>query len=210
MSRHPSTPLRATARLLPCRKRQVHRAGVLGIIAVLTGTPALSDGSFVQLDVGRVNQGLVASVATGNLGFSLAASNYEDGRSLVLSATYGFDIGGLGTLKLGPALGIRQDDGTPTETEIGARLSLERYVSTDFGGVFGLAEIGSIDESWFLLGQVVLRDGLGIEISRGGSDTYTETTIAVQHQLGDGPLRLRLGYRAEDKEVFVGLSYSTF
>lgn len=200
----------AVARPIPPRCRASLWAGGLSIIMPLSAAPAAADATFLQLDAGRVNQGLVASVATGNLGFSLGVSRYVDGRSAVLAATYGFDLGDVGMLKIGPALLVRQDDAAPTESQIGARLSLERYVATEFGGIFGLAEIGSIDDSWFLLGNVTLHGGLGIELSRGGSDTYTETTIALQQQLGNGPVRLRLGYRVEEQEVFIGVSYSTF
>lgn len=206
---HQIDPTAVACPILP-RLRAGRCAGVLGLVAVLSATPAVADGTFLQFDAGPVNQGLVGSVATGNLGFGLAVSNYEDGRSAVLSATYGFDLGQIGTLKVGPAFGIRKDDGSPTETDIGARLSLERYIATGFGGIFGLAEVSTIDDAWFVLGQVSWNSGFGIELSSGASDTYSETTIALSQRLGDGPLRLRLGYRTEDREVFFGISYSTF
>lgn len=185
-------------------------AVALGLgLGVSTG-PAGADGLFLQSDLGPENQAFVASRTVGALSYSLNLSGYEDGRSAIMGLGYAVELAPVGTLKFGPAVLFRQDDGSPSETLFGARLSLERYQPTSFGGVYGLAEIGSIDRSWFVLAQATLRNGVGFEVSRGGSETYTETTIAVQRQIGDGPVRLRLGYRAEDREFFLGVSFSTF
>jgi hypothetical protein len=171
---------------------------------------ARADGVFVQSDIGIQDQTFVATTASGPLNYSLNFSNYGEGRLAVLGVSYAFDLDGLGTLKVGPTLGFEQEDGTGDETELGVRLTLERFAPTSFGSVFGLVDVGSIDRSWFLLGQVNLQRGLGFEISRGGSDTYHETTFAIQHQPQDGPMRLRLGYRFENREIFVGLNFNTF
>lgn len=171
---------------------------------------AKADGVFVQSDIGIQDQTFVATTASGPLNFSFNLSAYEDGQLAVLGVSHAFDLESFGTLKVGPTLGFKQEDGAADQTELGVRLALERFAPTSFGSVFGLVDVGSIDRSWFLLGQVNLHEGLGFEISRGGSDTYTETTFAIQHQPEDGPLRLRLGYRFENREIFVGLSFNTF
>lgn len=146
----------------------------------------------------------------GPWGFSLNLSGYEDGRSADLGATYGIDLGGVATLKIGPALSFERNFVAGDEVQIGGRLSLERYAPTRFGSIYGLADISSINNSWFMLGQLTLDRGLGFALSRGGSDSYTETTAAIQQQLGGGPVRLRLGYRFEDDEIFLGISVNTF
>lgn len=187
----------------------------IGVIVCLATATCLSsaanaDGVFVQADIGAEDQTFVATTASGPLNFSLNMSAYEDGSLSVLGIGYAFDLGTLGTLKIGPTLGYQTEDGAADETELGVRLTLERFATTSFGSVFALADVGSIDRSWFLLGQVTLQQGLGFELSRGGSDTYTETTLAIQQQLNGGPVRLRLGYRFEDEEIFVGVSFNTF
>ncbi|MDG3039787.1 hypothetical protein [Roseicyclus marinus] len=203
------TAKRGATLCAPRPGRSVSAAALVAALALST-LPARADGYFIQTDLGPENQSLVATFAQGRLNYGLNVSAYDDGRAATISTTYALDLGGLATLKIGPALRFEQKEVGAEDLDLGLRLSLERYQPTDFGAVYGLAEIGSIDETWFLLGQMVLRDGFSFELSRGGSDSYTETTFAVQQQLGDGPVRLRLGYRAEDTEFFVGLSVNTF
>ena len=45
---------------------------------------------------------------------------------------------------------------------------------------------------------------------KGGSETYYETTLAVQKRLSGGPVSLRLGYKLSSDEVFAGFSINTF
>ena len=49
-----------------------------------------------------------------------------------------------------------------------------------------------------------------MELSRGGSDSYRETTLAFQKRIADGPLSVRLGYKLTSDEVFAGFSINTF
>jgi hypothetical protein len=51
---------------------------------------------------------------------------------------------------------------------------------------------------------------MGIELSRGGSKTYHETTLALQKSLSGDPVSLRLGYKLSSDKVFAGFSINTF
>lgn len=172
---------------------------------------ASADGYFLQTDVGGRSQSFVASTSRGPLSFGLNLSNYEDGRSGAISATYAFPVEGVATFKLGPTVGFKRDDDGTRDTKAGARLAVDRWTATSFGSAYALAEASTVHRSWFLLGQVTFAPAnIGIELSRGGSDDYHETTLAVQKRLGDGPVSLRLGYKLSSEELFAGFSINTF
>lgn len=184
---------------------------LLGCALTSFTSPALADGEFLQLDLGQETQGLVATVTRGNWSYGGNVTVYDSGKSGAIQATYGLPVGQIATARLGPTIGFDDPDNEPRDYEIGALLSLERYAATGFGGIFGMAQASSINEAWFILGQASFaRSGLAVELSRGGSDSYRETTLAVQKKLGDGPYSLRAGYKLDSDEAFIGISFNTF
>lgn len=179
---------------------------------LLLSSPALADGEFVQLDLSETTSSGTLSIARGPLTFGASAVFYEDGRTYGLSAIYKLPFADdIATLRLGPALGYVEEDGAGDSLELGVKLVAEKYIPTDFGSVFLLADLNTIETSWFVLGQLGLaKPGLALELSHGQSDTYSETSLAIAKRLGDGPTNLRAGYRFDAKEVFLGLSINTF
>lgn len=184
------------------------------LAGALTGLPvaAAADGEFAQLDVSASTTGGVSSIQRGPLTFSGVVTLPDGDPSATLSLTMALPVpSGLGipTLRLGPSVGFSGDG--LSEVEGGARLVVERYTGSSFGGVYLLAEANTVDRAWFLLGQVGLAaPKLTVELSRGSSDTYDETTLAVARRLGDLPFSLRAGYRFEASEGFLGVSFNTF
>lgn len=173
--------------------------------------PVLADGYFFQTDVGDETRSLVATASHRALNFGVNLSGYEGGHSAIVSTTYTFPMGNVAILKFGPSIGVLRENGAWESPELGAKLSLERYVGTSFGSVYGLAEANSIDNAWFLLAQLTLQDpGLSFELSRGGSDSYRETTVAFQKRLSEGPTSLRFGYKLSSDEFFIGFNINTF
>ena len=90
-------------------------------------------------------------------------------------------------------------------------MALDRWNATSFGSTYFLGEASTPHHSWFLLSQITFASsGVGVELSRGGSDNYHETTIALQRKLGEGPVSLRIGYKLSSEELFAGFSINTF
>lgn len=175
------------------------------------GGPAAADGEFLQADIGRRTQSAVATVVRGPFSYGLNFSKYEDGRSGAASVTYALPVNVPATLRLGPSLGFQDDKDEDREVTAGLRLVAERYVPTDFGSAYFLGDFSTVNRSWFLLGQVTYAPtSIGIELSRGGSENYHETTLAVQKRLSKGPVSLRLGYKLTSEEFFAGFSINTF
>ena len=184
-------------------------AATMGIAC--SAQPAAADGYFLQADAGRETRSLVATAATGRLNFGFNLSDYDGGRSTSTSVTYAFPLGDVAVLKIGPSIGVVRENGTWQNPELGGKLTLERYAGTSFGSVFGLAEVNSIDNAWFVLAQLTLQQpGLSFELSRGGSDNYSETTIAAQKKLPNRPMSVRFGYKLSSKEIFIGFNINTF
>ena len=180
-------------------------------IAVAPALPAAADGEFLQVDVGERTQSAVATMVRGQFSYGLNFSKYEDGRSGAASLTYALPINAPATLRLGPSLGFQDDEDEGSDVTAGLRLVAERYVPTDFGSAYFLGDFSTVNRSWFLLGQLTYAPAdIGIELSRGGSETYHETTLAVQKRLSGGPVSLRLGYKLSSDEVFAGFSINTF
>lgn len=181
-------------------------------VALGQALPAAADGEFLQADIGGDTQSAVATVVRGSVSYGLNFSKYEDGRSGAASVTYALPIDAPATLRLGPSLGFQDDDDDEgTEVTVGLRLVAERYVPADFGSAYLLGDFSTVNRSWFLLGQLTYAPGdIGIELSRGGSETYHETTLAVQKRLTGSPVSLRIGYRISSDELFAGFSINTF
>lgn len=183
----------------------------LGAAALaLTPLAALADGTFVQIEQANTTAGAVLAVTRDRLNYGGVVSHWDGGYSVVGSVLYGFDTPFGANFKVGPALGGVYNDGEEDEYEIGVRASLDRWMPTDWGSFYYLAEVSSIDNSWFLLASSGWGDsGFGTEVSTGGSDSYSETTLAVSKHY-DGPVSLRVGYRFEAAEYFIGFSVNTF
>lgn len=185
--------------------------GTLGAAAlVLTAVPALADGTFVQIEQAKSTSGAVLAVNRDRLTYGGVVSHWDGGSSVVASALYGFDTPFGASFKVGPALGGVFKDGEEDDYELGLRASLDRWMPTSWGSFYYLAEVNSIDNSWFLLASTGWGDsGFNTELSTGGSDSYSDTTLAVSKQY-DGPVSLRVGYRFESEEYFIGFSINTF
>ncbi len=183
-----------------------------GCVALLCFPAQLwADGYFLQADAGKQTQGLVATIAQDAWNYGLNVAKYEDGTSVSASIAYAFPLADIAVMKVGPSVGIQREDGAWSDPELGIRFSAERFTPTSFGGIFALAEVNTIDSAWFLLGQVSWRaTGLGLELSRGGSDSYDETTIALSKRLSDRPVSLRFGYKLSSEELFFGININTF
>ncbi|WP_313137949.1 hypothetical protein [Paracoccus jeotgali] len=185
--------------------------GAAAGLASIFAQTAAADGYFLQGDAGSRTQSFIASGSHGSLNYGMNFSNYEDGRSGAVSLTYAFPLADDAVLKVGPSIGVEQKSDEENDLEAGFKLSLERYTATSFGSTYLLTDLSSVHQSWFLLGQVTFAPhNFGIELSRGGSDNYHETTLAFQKRLADSPFSLRIGYKLTSEEVFAGFSVNTF
>lgn len=188
------------------RLRQIALAMVIQSLPMA----AIADGFFGQADFGNEASGGVLSLQRGSLTGNLNATRYEGGKELTASLLYSLPVEGFG-LKLGPTFGWQWSDGEDREAHGGARLVIDRYSAASFGSTYFLADLASLNQSWFVLGQMNLdRPGLGLELSRGGSDSYHETTFALRKDLGDSPWALRAGYKFDSEAAFLGFSINTF
>lgn len=183
---------------------------LIAIVAAWT-TPSFADGYFLQADISNNTKSVVGVWSQGTLSYSTNFTDYESGRTASLALLYRLPVENLPIVKIGPTLGVQKNDNEDSTYTAGARLSVEKYTPTSFGSNYVLVDVSSVENSWFVLGQLTFdQPSLGFELSRGASDTYNETTLAVQKQFGDGPLSIRFGYKASSKEVFAGFSINTF
>lgn len=183
----------------------------LATLLVAGPAPGWADGEFAQLDVSASTTGGVASVQRGPLTFGGVVTIPDGDPSVAFSATQALNlpVSWAPTLRVGPALGLSGQG--LEDVEVGLRLSAERYIGTNWGSAYGLVDLGTIDRSWFILGQVGLAETqLAFELSHGASDEYEETTFAVSRRFQGSPVSLRAGYRFDADEIFVGVSVNTF
>lgn len=179
--------------------------------AIFSSPAALAEGYFFQVDLARDTQSAVAAAGRGPISYGLNATNYDGGRSGALSVTYALRWIEPVNVKVGPTVGFKREDDDDTAIKAGGRISIERFTPAIFGSTYVLADVSSVYRSWFLLGQVTFDPAnIGIELSRGGSDDYHETTLAVQKRLNNSPISLRLGYKLSSEEIFAGFSINTF
>jgi len=192
--------------------RQIITAGLVCAASPFLASFAYADGEFFQFDFSETTSTGTVSIARGPLTYGANAVAYAGGRTYGLSATYQLPVASqFATLRLGPSIGYVEEDGTDETFEAGLKFVAERYIPTDFGSIFLLADLNSIDTSWFVLAQLGLaHPGIVVEVSRGESNTYSETSIAVTKKLGDSPANLRVGYRLDAEELFLGFSFNTF
>ncbi|WP_234990189.1 hypothetical protein [Roseivivax lentus] len=187
-------------------------AGLLCAMLAMIARPAGADGTFLQADRSFSAFDAVATVTRGRLSFGASYNDYDGGALAGTSLVYAFPIRDFATLKAGPAISISRDDGDGfDDPQAGIKLVLDRYTPTSFGAVYLLGEFNSIENAWFGLVQTSLgASGFSFEVSRGFSDTYDETTLALNQRIGGGPGSLRLGYRFVAEEAFFGFSVNTF
>jgi hypothetical protein len=177
-----------------------------GLLA-LAPAGAQADGTFFQLDLGRTTADAVLAATRGNLSFGANYSTYEGGWSAGVNATRNFAIPQVATLKLGPSLGTGEGE---EGLELGAKIIVERYQPTGFGFAFLSGQYNTIANDWFALVQLGNAKGVSVDFTAGGSDSYSEQSIALNYRVDEGPLYLRASYRFEAQEAFVGLSINTF
>ena len=183
----------------------------IGLASLYLAGPAMADGEFAQVDVSSETVGIVLSVGRGNWTTDLSYFEYNEGWAKALSLRHPLPIAGPLTLKLGPTVSVRYENATGRISEdVGVRFSAERYQPTDFGSLYVLGELGSVDNASFALAQVGFKSGFAIEMSAGGSDSYSEKTIGFSQRINGGPYSVRAGYRFETKAAFLGFSFNTF
>lgn len=188
------------------------RAAVLACSCVFGALEARADGTFFQFDAsGETANGVFVHVRE-PISIGLNHVRYEGGRRSTLNLLYRLPLPDAApTIRLGPSYGVVEPDGQPSESELGAKISIDKWMPTDFGSLYLLAEYNSIEHASFALAQFGLSEaGLQIEASYGESDSYSETSLAISKKIGRGPLSLRAGYRLNAEEVFFGLSVNTF
>lgn len=187
------------------------QAAALAAMAALCAAPAAADGFFLQSDIGRETQGGVVNLQQGNLSFGANFTRYEGGKEIFVSVLHAVQWGDVAVFKFGPTVGKEWDDNGDDDVRLGGRLSIEKYLPTSFGSAYGLINLGTVNSSWFVLAQANVQalNG-GVELSRGGSHNYHETTIAFRKGIGDSPFSLRAGYKFDSEEAFLGFSINTF
>lgn len=182
-------------------------------IAALTLMPlrVAADGEFAQLDLAPDDVTAVASIARGPLSFGAVYSNFGSGADLTFTTTYGVPVGPAAnpvTLRFGPTAQYEGLD----DWKFGVRLIAEHYRPTDFGSLFLLGEVTTVDRGYFALAAIGLSGpGVTVELThQGDDDGYRETAVGLVKPLGDTDISLRLGYKIREEEVFVGASWNTF
>lgn len=186
------------------------RLPCLSALALLLSTGlARADGEYLQFDLGPTDSTAVGSLERSGLSTGFVWSRYTDGGSIGVSTTLSRPIeiaGRAVTLRYGPTLRF---DG---EFDLGAKVVAESYVGTDWGGVFLIGEISSIDLSYFAMIEANRSAG-GLSfaaVATGDNDGYSEQSFVLSKALGQSDWRLRLGYRLGAREVFLGVSLNTF
>lgn len=181
------------------------------LASLTTFAPAHADGAFLQAEVGRDTGGIVASQTRGAWSGSAIWTRYDGGDSVGLSLTRDVASWQGVAIKAGPSLAWIDDDESGSSVQPGVKVSVDRWTGFDTFGLFTLAEINTADHGWYLSAQAShFSSGYAVEIARGGSDTYQDTTIALRKRLGEGNLSARIGAKLDSGDVFVGLTLNTF
>lgn len=207
--RHAARATPAFPRYIRRTKPNMTRPIVLALpLLCLSSLEAGADGSFLQFDLGPETSDSVLATTRGKMSFGANYSTYDSGWSAGLHVTRDFVLESIATVKIGPSLG-RSDD--TDGWSLGGKVIVERYQPTDFGFMFLSAQYNTYQNDWFALAQFGNASGLSVDLTAGGSETYSEQAVAVNYRLDDeGPVRLRAGYRFDAQQVFVGLSVNTY
>jgi len=181
------------------------------VLAFGGAVPATADGEFFQFDFAPGASTVVGSVVRGPLGAALGWSDYVGGSALSANVTYSAALPVLGDgalVRLGPTARRAQDN----DIDIGAKVVFERWSPTDRGGVFLLADFNTILNEYLALGELSdQKSGIsGSFAIQGGDYGFRENTLVLGYAVPDSRVRLRLGYRFEAHQVFIGFSLNTF
>jgi hypothetical protein len=123
-------------------------AGFLCSLAIWAGQTARADGAFFQFDASETTSNATISIGRGPMTFGAGAVDYDGGRAYRLSATYRLPFGQeVATLKIGPSIGLVVADGSKDTFDIGLKVVAERYIPTDFGSLFLLADFDTNENS---------------------------------------------------------------
>jgi hypothetical protein len=175
-----------------------------------------ADGEVWGLDISESSTGGVLSASRGELSFGATVTDYDGGVSAGLSLSrslpYTFGVEGL-QLSAGAGLGFSYDDDENgfSDPKVGLSAGVQRYRPTEFGSIFWQVSLSTIAQARFTQLQVGFDEpGLSLAISYGASTEYEETSISVSKRVGESPVSLRVGWRVNAKEVFVGFTVNTF
>ena len=188
-------------------KQPAFQALLISSTLLCFATGAQADGTFFQFDLARNASDTVLGATRGKMSFGANYSIFEDGWSAGVYAARDYTIENVATIKIGPSIG--KSDAS-NGLQFGAKVIVERYQPADFGFVFMSGQLNTIENDWFALVQIGNGKGLSVDLTAGGSDTYSEQSIAVNYRLDNGPTSLRGGYRFDAQEVFVGMSINTY
>ena len=179
-------------------------------------TPGRADGEVWGLDISESSTGGVLSASRGDLGFGATVTDYEGGVSAGLSLSrslpYTFGVEGL-QLSAGGGLGFSYDDEENgfSDPKVGLSAGVQRYRPTEFGSIFWQVSFSTISQARFTQLQIGFDEpGLSLAVSYGASTEYEESSISVSKQLRESPVSLRVGWRVNAEEVFVGFTVNTY
>ena len=191
---------------------------LLGMAVICSMLPAAgrADGEVWGLDISESSTGGVLSASRGELSFGATVTDYDGGVSAGLSLSrslpYTFGVEGL-QLSAGAGLGFSYDDDENgfSDPKVGLSAGVQRYRPTEFGSIFWQVSLSTIAQARFTQLQVGFDEpGLSLAISYGASTEYEETSISVSKRVGESPVSLRVGWRVNAEEVFVGFTVNTF
>lgn len=188
------------------------RSALLGLAMLVTTAPVvMADGIFVQTEIGDDTRGVVASQTRGAWSVGGVHTRYEEGNALGLFLTKEVATWNGTTLKVGPSLAWTDPQDARASWQPGVKVAAERWTGFSTFGLFTLAEINTADHGWFANVQAShYATGLAVELSRGGSDTYHDTTLALRKRIGTGPFHLRIGHKFSSEDTFIGVTLNTF
>ena len=175
---------------------------------LLAGAQAASaDGIYLSFDHSLDDRLAVVSVDRGALTFAAAAGDDGYERWGRLALMQGWTVAGT-RLKLGPSLRVSSTDGLG----IGVRIGADRYTDHQTWGQFWMVEYDSIQKSGLALASVNhTRTGLGVEFSvYRQQDDPIKPSLMTSWKIPGRNLSARAGWRFDDHEAFVGVSFSRF
>ena len=194
-----------------CLINPVCTAMLLGLVflsALAHPTPAAADGEFAQFDYAPNASSLTGTIRRDRVTATIGWSDFDEGHATTLWGNYGVPLVPGAWLRLGPSLRIDDSE----DVDLGAKIGVERFSMNEQATLFLLGEFNTTAREYLALAQVGHRaTGIAAEVSlQGNNDGFREESLALSYQLRDIPVRLRLGYRFDAEEVFVGFSVNTF
>ncbi|QJC56512.1 hypothetical protein HC248_01818 [Polaromonas vacuolata] len=175
-------------------------------------------GEFYQLDTGSAGSTVVAVKAWDDIKMSASHSRWsEQGHATGIGITKQLPLVLYDGVQFAWGLqGIAHrsapDAARPSSSGIGLKLSAEWQPRFTSGQGYFLVERASIFGTWLTVAQYK-PDGLPVSmewVGVGDKRWYAGHSIALRYALPDTRLSLRLGYRLNDKSIFLGLSYNSF